>query len=132
VGGRAGDQLPFTPKFSTALNGDYHWQLSGSATAHVGASFRYLGRQTANYDAAFVAVHHHQRHVDAYSIIDLNAGVDFGPWDVQAYVKNLGNSHGVTSTTGTTISGLPAFPDGAIGTGIIRPRTIGLTLGFDY
>jgi len=26
----------------------------------------------------------------------------------------------------------PLFPDGAIGTGIIRPRTFGVTLGFDY
>ena len=132
VGGRNGDQLPFNPKFSTALNGDYHWQLGGTTTAHVGASLRHLSGQTANYDPVFVLVHGHQRHVDPYSVIDLNAGVDFGRWDVEGYVKNLGNSHGVTSTTGTTVSGLPAFPDGAIGTGIIRPRTIGLTLGFDY
>ena len=66
-------------------------------------------------------------------MIDLNAGVDFGRWDVQAFVKNLGNSHGVTSTTGTTLFGLfSIFPDGAIGTGIITPRTVGLSVGFDY
>jgi len=39
----------------------------------------------------------------------------------------------VTSTTATTVFGpFPIYPDGAIGTGIIRPRTIGLTLGFEY
>jgi len=132
VGGRDGDQLPFTPKFSTAINADYQWHLGGETTAHVGGSLRHLSGQTADYDAAFVAAHQEQRHIDSYEVIDLNAGVDFGRFDVQAYVRNLGNSHGVTSTTATTVSGLPANPDGAIGTGIIRPRTIGVTLGFDY
>ena len=133
VGGRDGDQLPFTPKFSTAVNADYQWPVFGDATAHVGASLRHLSGQTANYDPDFVAEHGEQRHIDSYDVIDLNAGVDFGRFDIQAYVRNLNNSHGVTSTTGTVISGiLPVFPEGAIGTGIIRPRTIGVTVGFDY
>jgi outer membrane receptor protein involved in Fe transport len=132
VGGRKGDQLPFTPKFSVGLNADYHWQM-GAATPHVGASLRHLSRQTANYDADFVAAFGHQRHIRAYSVIDLNAGVTFGRFDLEAYVKNLGNSHGVTSTTATTaFGGLPIFPDGAIGTGIIRPRTIGATLAVNF
>jgi hypothetical protein len=76
--------------------------------------------------------------VRPYNVIDLFAGVNFGRFDLEAYVKNLGNSHGVTSVTGLTVfggspdTGFPLFPNGAIGTGIIRPRTIGLTLGFNY
>lgn len=133
VGGRKGDQLPFTPKFSGALNADYQWPLGGEATAHVGGSIRHLSGQTANYDPDFVAAFGHQRHVRPYNVVDLNAGVNFGRFDVQAFVKNLGNSHGVTSTTGTTVFGVfPVFPDGAIGTGIITPRTIGVSVGFQY
>jgi iron complex outermembrane recepter protein len=133
VGGRKGDQLPFTPKFSVGLNGDYGWRLGGQARAHVGASLRHLSRQTANYDPDFVAAFGRQRHIRAYSVIDLNAGVTFGRFDLEAYVKNLGNSHGVTSTTATTaFGGLPIFPDGAIGIGIIRPRTIGATLAVNF
>jgi len=132
VGGFKGDKLPFTPKLSVGLNGDYHWQLTSSARAHIGASLRYLSGQTAAYDADFVAAHGRQRHVDPYSIIDLNAGVDFGHFNLQAYVKNLNNSHGVTSTSAVTANGVPIFPGGAIGTGIIRSRTVGLSLGFDY
>lgn len=133
VGGRDGDQLPFTPKFSGALNADYGWNLGGDTRAHAGASLRHLSGQTANYDSAFVAAFGRQRHVRPYNVIDLNAGVTFGRFDVEAYVKNLGNSHGVTSTTGTTVFGaFPIFPDGAIGTGIIRPRTVGLTLGVNF
>ena len=133
VGGRDGDRLPFTPKFSGALNADYSWRLGTNMTAHFGGSLRHLSSQHANFDPDFVATFGRQRHIRAYDVIDLNAGVDFGRFDVQAYVKNLNNSHGVTSTTGTTVFGpFPLFPDGAIGTGIIRPRTFGVTLGFDY
>lgn len=132
VGGRDGDQLPFTPKLSVGLNGDYHWSIGPAARAHVGASLRYLSHQTADYDPDFVLAYGRQRRVRPYGVVDLFAGVDFGRFDVQAYVKNLGNSHGVTSTVGPLTQGLELYPGGAIGTGIIRPRTIGVTLGFDY
>lgn len=137
VGGQDGDQLPFTPKLSLGLNGDYHWRLGAGTGAHVGASLRHLSKQTANYDIDFVSAFGHQRRVRAYDVIDLLAGVDFGRFNVEAYVKNLGNSHGVTSTTALTVfgpspdTGFPLRPGGAIGTGIIRPRTVGVTLGFD-
>jgi outer membrane receptor protein involved in Fe transport len=130
---RKGDQLPFTPKFATALNADYQWAVGGNALAHFGGSWRHVSGQTASYDAVFRQTFNHQRHVDSYDVFDLNAGVDFGRFDVQAFVKNLGNSHGVTSTTGTTVFGaFSIFPGGAIGTGIITPRTVGLSVGFDY
>ncbi len=133
VGGKKGDHLPFTPKFAGAVNADYQWAVGGNALAHVGGSWRHLSGQTASYDPVFRATFGHQRHVDAYDVVDLNAGVDFGRWDVQAFVKNLGNSHGVTSTTGTTIFGaFSIFPGGAIGTGIITPRTVGVSVGFQY
>jgi outer membrane receptor protein involved in Fe transport len=132
VGGRDGDQLPFTPKLSVAVNGDYHWQLSSRAGAHVGASLRHLSGQIADYDPDFVAVHGRQRHVHPYSVVDVFAGVNFDRFNLEIYAKNLANSHGVTSTVGPTTAGLQLFPGGAIGTGIIRPRTIGLSLGFNY
>jgi outer membrane receptor protein involved in Fe transport len=138
VGGRDGDQLPFTPKFSFALNGDYEWHLGPRTKAHIGASWRHLSGQTATYDSDFVAAYGRQRHVPAYGVFDLNAGVDFGRFSVDAYVKNLANSHGITSTTGVTVfgptpdTGFPIYPGGAIGTGIIRPRTVGVSLGMHY
>jgi outer membrane receptor protein involved in Fe transport len=129
VGGRKGDELPFTPKLSVSGNADYHWQIGPGMRAHVGGSLRHLSGQTGPYDNAFVTAHGRQRHIPAYNVVDLNAGVDFGRFDLEAYVKNLGNSRGITSVVGTTT---PLFPGGAIGTGIIRPRTIGLSLGFNY
>jgi len=138
VGGRDGDQLPFTPKFTLSLNGDYGWHVGPRTRAHVGASWRHVSGQTAGYDIDFVTAHGRQRHVPSYNVVDLNAGVDLGRFDIEAYVKNLGNSHGITSTTALTVfgaspdTGFPLYPGGAIGTGIIRSRTIGVTLGIHY
>jgi iron complex outermembrane recepter protein len=138
VGGRAGDQLPFTPKFTLSLNGDYSWHVGPGMQAHVGASWRHVSAQTATYDIDFVTAHGRQRRVPSYGVVDLNAGLDFGRFNIEAYVKNLGNSHGITSTTGLTVfggspdTGFPLNPGGAIGTGIIRPRTIGVSLGIHY
>jgi outer membrane receptor protein involved in Fe transport len=133
VGGRDGDRLPFTPKFSAAVNADYSWRMGTNTRAHVGGSLRHVSGQSANFDPDFVAAFDRQRHVRSYNVVDLNAGVDLGHVDIQAFVRNLGNSHGVTSTTGTTVFGpFPLYPEGAIGTGIIRPRIIGLSVGYDF
>jgi outer membrane receptor protein involved in Fe transport len=129
VGGFKGNQLPFTPKLSVGANADYHWQMAPSTRAHIGASLRHLSGQTGPYDAAFFEIHGRQRHIRPYDVIDVYAGLEFGRFDLEGYIKNLGNSHGVTSVVGTAT---PIFPNGAVGTGIIRPRTVGATLGFHF
>ena len=129
VSGFKGDQLPFTPKFSAGLNGDYSWPVGDSIEASLGASFRHVSGQTAGYDAAFNAANGHQRKIDAYQVLDLRAGLDFGKWAVDIYAHNLGDSAGRTSTNGTTVFGpFPLNPDGAMNTGVIRPRSFGISL----
>ena len=134
IGGLKGDRLPFSPKFSASLNGDYNWSLTSNIEARVGASLRHLSSQSGAYDSDFRAAYGRQRRIRAYQVIDLSAGLDFGRFSVDAYVKNLANSAGRTSTTGTTVfgrtpsTGFPIYPNGAIGTGVIRPRTIGISL----
>ncbi|HEU4967415.1 TonB-dependent receptor [Sphingomonas sp.] len=132
VGGLKGDRLPFTPKYSAALNGDYRWSLAGSTEAYIGGSVRLVGDQPGAFDATFRAANGRQREVPSYSVVDLRAGLDFGRFGVEAYVKNLGNSHGITSTSAVQANGFDIYPNGAIGTGIIRPRTIGLSLTAQY
>jgi outer membrane receptor protein involved in Fe transport len=129
VGGKEGDPLPFTPKTTVSLNGDYHWAAGASLQPFVGASMRFLSSQTGAYDGTFRTTYGHQREIPAYHVIDLRAGIDFGKYTLDAYAKNVTNSEGITSTTATTANGgLPIYPAGAIGTGIIRPRTIGLNI----
>ncbi len=131
VGGKKGDQLPFTPKISLGFNGDYNWSI-GDKQAYVGASLRVMGKQSGSFDADYRTANGAQRQLASYEVVDLRAGISFGRVDLEAYVKNLTDADGKTSTSAVTANGLPIYPNGAIGTGVIRPRVIGvsLTAGF--
>ena len=126
-GGRKGDALPFTPEWSATLSTNYEWAVGASAMAYVGGSVRYLSDQTASYEAAFRAANGRQREVESYEVLDLQAGVDFGRYTIELYGKNVTDSEGKTST-----GALGGTPLGSIGTGVIRPRTFGLTVGFSF
>ena len=132
VGGLKGDRLPFTPKFSVAANTNYRWSLGGDTEAYVGGGIRFVGEQSGAFDATYRAANGRQRRLPSYEQVDLNAGVDFGPFSIEAYVKNLTNSLGYTSTSAITANGLPVYPNSAIGLGVTRPRVIGLSLSAKY
>ena len=126
-GGLKGDDLQFTPELSLGLNADYEWSVGAASTAYVGGSLRYLSDQTGSYDLEYRLVNGRQREVPSYEVFDLQAGVDFGRYSLELYAKNLTDSEGKTS-----VGELGSVPNGAIGTGVIRPRTIGLTLGLEF
>ena len=126
-GGKAGDPLPFTPEWSASLNANYEWSVGAQAMAYIGASLRHLSDQTASYDLAFRTAHGRQRKIDAYDVVDLQTGVDFGRWTLELYGKNLTDEDGKTST-----GAVGSIPQGALPTGVIRPRTYGLTIGFNF
>ncbi|MEH6791826.1 TonB-dependent receptor [Parasphingorhabdus sp.] len=132
VGGIKGDALPFTPKYSISVNGDYEWSLSDSVTASFGGSLRFLSKQSGAFDGAYRTANGRQRELPSYEVIDLRAGLDFGQFRVEGFVRNLTNSDGKTSIASLNSNGLPVLPNGAIGTGIIRPRSIGLALTAEY
>ncbi|MGI9169540.1 MAG: TonB-dependent receptor domain-containing protein [Caulobacteraceae bacterium] len=117
TGGLNGDALPYVPKLSLNLSGDYQWTLKGATTAYVGADFSFVGARSATFDL--------RHEVPSFETVDLRAGIDTGRWTLEAYVRNLANAQGVTSL----FSGVGTIPNNAMGVGVIRPRTVGLTLG---
>ena len=128
IGGLDGDELPFTPEFSAALNGDYGFAVGDGIEAHVGGSVRYVSEQSGSF-----SLEGEQKSIDPYAVVDLSAGVDFGQFELELYVKNLNDSSGRTSITGTTVfGGFPLYPGGAIATGVLRPRTIGLSASAEF
>jgi outer membrane receptor protein involved in Fe transport len=126
VGGRDGDRLPFTPKTSFSLNGDYEWALGADRKAFVGATFSRLSDVPASFDAGFTAVNNRQRMLPSYETLDLRAGVDFGRFLFEAFGRNLTDEEGKTSAeSGGT-------PNGAIATGVIRPRSFGVSVTAEF
>ena len=127
VGAVKGDRLPFTPKYAVNLNADYQWDLGSDVTASIGGSIRSLSRQSGSFDPAYRAAYGHFARVSAYEVIDLRAGLDFGRYSLSAYANNLTGSRGITSTQALLgVAGLPRNANGALGTGVVRPRTIGV------
>jgi outer membrane receptor protein involved in Fe transport len=56
--------------------------------------------------------------------VDLRTGLEMGHWSFELYGKNLGDKQGITDY-------IPPgqFPNGAAGLAVIRPRTIGVSIG---
>lgn len=132
VGGVEGDRLPFSPKVTLGLSGDYRWVIGSATPAFIGASVRHVGKRSGAYDATFRTANCRQRELASYNVVDLNGGVELGEWTVEAYAKNLGNSDGKTSTLAQQANGFDLYPGGAIATGVIAPRTVGMMVTKEF
>jgi outer membrane receptor protein involved in Fe transport len=121
VGGEDKDPLPYVPEWSFGLNADYEWTLTGNTRAYVGGSLGYTGERTGNFDSR--GSNGNLLKLDSYTTLNMRAGAYFGRWSVELYGKNLTNDQGVT-----VLNGAGALPNGALGLGINRPRTIGVSV----
>ena len=149
TGGFDGDQLPWTPKWSFALNADYEWPLADVGLAFVGASLRYVGKQRGNLNGGSVIdetgdlndpnnfTFTPQAKIPDYTTLNLRAGTEIGRFTFEAFIRNVTNSHGVTSITGYDNAEFEAFggtaiPGNAIRVGFTERRTVGFQLGAKF
>ncbi|MBY8829448.1 TonB-dependent receptor [Hephaestia mangrovi] len=126
-GGYDGDQLPYAPKWTVNTSADYEWALSGDTKAFVGATLRMVSDQPADFDLGYQTTYGHRLILDGYDTVDLRAGVDFKPFTLTVFAKNVANSRGLIYA-GTY--GLRA--PGNIAVAPVQPRTIGATIGFAF
>jgi len=132
VGGFEGDRLPFSPRYTAALMADYRWTIGDTMPAFAGASMRRMSGQHGAFNYEYRVANGRQREIPSYNVVDAYAGIELGTWTVEVYGKNLGNSDGRLSTGVVTANGALVNPNGAIGTGVIAPRTLGFTLTKEY
>jgi len=113
--GLPGDRLPLSSRNSGYLNVEDDFVLTGSTSAFVAATERFIG------DRVGVFTGNAQRQdLPAYQLTDLRAGVKQDSWTTTLYVNNLFDRRGVVN--GGTGYLLPfAFI-------YTMPRTVGLTL----
>lgn len=125
VGGFNGDPLTFVPEWSFGLNGSYEWQVMADATAYVGGDIGYTGDRPAGFSNR--DTEGNLRIADSYTTVNLRSGIDMGRWSFELYGKNLTDEIGITA-----IDAEGSLPNGAVGLGMLRPRTIGLSVGADF
>ncbi|RJG15290.1 TonB-dependent receptor domain-containing protein [Massilia cavernae] len=123
LGGKAGDRLPNSARFSASLLGDYRFSYQGRES-YVGASARHLGDRVTSF-AASPGLPSYR--LPAFTTLDLRAGTAIGRYRLGLFVRNLGNVRGQTAAA-TSLSplGAPAQVN------IVAPRTLGLQMSTEY
>ena len=131
-GGLDGDWLPWVPRWSGAIHGDYEFPITTGVDAFFGASLSYVGKRVTELNERTVPGND-TISIPDYAQVDLRAGVDVDRWTVEAYAKNLFDSGGITNAFGfpDPVNG-DTFPAGEAAVSTIRPRTIGLVATFKY
>jgi outer membrane receptor protein involved in Fe transport len=127
-----GDKLPLTAPWKGSSQLRYEWSLRPEMKAHVQGVVTYEGKRKRDLRPGINDIY---GNLDAYTEVDLGAGVETGPWSVDLYVKNLFDVRGQLSkgiqcreeVCGDSIDGTAS--DGKIYTVVSRPRTIGLRIG---
>jgi iron complex outermembrane receptor protein len=125
AGGVDGDRLPYVPRWSGSLTADYSVPISSAAKAVFGGSVNYVGSRTSDYSQRL------PKHVDAYTTVNLRAGIESDRWSLSAFAKNLTDSGGVLvyASQGLAPSAAPGAPYSAA---IIQPRTLGAEVAFRF
>jgi iron complex outermembrane recepter protein len=125
VGGVSGDPLPYAPKWSTSLDGEYDWAAFGNFKGFVGATWSYVGTRSTDFGSSADATPV-QVDLDSYNTFAARLGLENDRYRVTLYGKNLGDSRGITSYVS---SGAPGLAGDIT---VIQPRTVGVTLSAKF
>lgn len=114
--GRKGDDIPNVPRFQGSLNLDVDRPLSGHFNYLIHADVNYrgsshttLGRSRDGFDVA----------LSDYSLTNIRAGVENGPWRVELYVRNLFDARPQIDAISSSQDPLAYIT--------VRPRTLGIS-----
>lgn len=123
VGGHKGDELPEVPRTSVNLSGDYDFPITGALDGFVGMTVRYQGDRRSEFVSTAPA-NYVRPTMKAYETVDLRAGVSRGGLELEVFVKNLNNSHGLNRLSSLALDGYST----PLTASVIQPRTFGISL----
>jgi outer membrane receptor protein involved in Fe transport len=97
----------------------------GASTAYVGGLVANTGERMTDVSTHTPAGEH--QFAGVYTTVDLRTGLLFDKFSVELYAKNVTNERAFTD-----IIAPGQFAAGAAAVAIIRPRTVGVSLGFKF
>jgi iron complex outermembrane recepter protein len=108
-----GQDVLYTPDFTAALLADYGWQITSNLTGFIRSDYEYTGKSFGSFQITSP-----QYINPSYDVVNLNAGVGFGKYEVSVYAKNLFDDRTILQSPqiNSIIQGYS-----------LRPQTIGLT-----
>ncbi|MES2495254.1 MAG: TonB-dependent receptor [Pseudomonadota bacterium] len=118
-----GTRLPVTPKMKLNLNGRYDFAV-GEYRAHVQGVLVYADDATSDLRVPFAEA---VGKLPSYMTADFAAGIDFGRFNAEAFIRNAFDYRGQNSRSipcGQCLIRPYSF--------VTQPQTIGLRVGFQY
>jgi len=121
----AGSRLPLTPRFKANASARYTWDI-GEYEAHWQASLVHVGDRTTDLREA-------QRELlgdlDAYTSVDLSAGIGRGGWKLDLFLKNAFDERAELGKFSQCAALTCGFQPYTISS---RPRTLGLRFSQEF
>jgi iron complex outermembrane receptor protein len=115
VGGMPGDQLAYTPRWSSAATADWQFELGGGWTGQVGGGIRNMGKRQVGFPAGGSSF----GELAAYTALDLHGGISNDRWSLRFFARNLTDKRAYLVPTN-----MPGQRDAKV----LQPRTVGLAL----
>jgi iron complex outermembrane receptor protein len=141
--GMSGDPLPYAPKFSAGLSGDYDFAIGNNWHGYVGASYRHVGPRSTDFafnypiPGVLPSLPSSPR-IPGYNTVDLRAGVSHDVWNIDFYVKNVTNRRGIVQASSfqnyEAVAGAinPVTGVTEDNATIITPRLVGISVSRDF
>ncbi len=119
----SGNELPYAPKWSTTLDGEYDFPLFSNFKGFVGATWSFIGDRLTDFASSSAATPG-QLNLPSYNTTALRLGVENDLYRLSLYARNLSDARGITDYAA---SGAPYNE-----VTVIQPRTIGLVLSAKF
>ena len=116
-----GDPLPYAPKWSTSLDGEYDWNLIRRLQGLRRCNWSYVGSRHTDFESfpLITMVPNGQLELNSYNTFDARIGIDNAHYRVTLYGKNLGDTRGITNYYNASDAGRRVIIT------VIQPRTYG-------
>jgi len=131
----AGTRLPLVPKFKGAAVARYEFPLSGTWDAHVQGALSHVGNRRSDLRTLQNGI---KGMFDGYTTLDFSIGAENGRYRVELFATNLFDSNGVITSGVQCVETTCGDPGGGTASGgvlydfVIKPRTVGVKVGFDF
>ena len=119
VTAQVGQDVLYTPDITANVTANYTWTLTDAASAFVLADYEYTGKSFGSFQVSTPDAPNPAYVDPAYSVVNLNVGVNLGALELSLFAKNLLNN--------TTILQAPTI-NGVTEGYTLRPRTVGVAL----
>lgn len=120
----SGTPLPGVAKLQTSVDASYRFAGPFESGGNLTAVVQHVGSRNAQLDATLK--------LPAYTTVDLRLGFGWSHWEVTAYVQNVADSRGQSSAAVNYSTYLNPGSVNYTEWYPVRPRTIGMTLRYDY